>query len=551
MNNRSLYFGDNLEVLREKFPGNDGYFDLIYLDPPFNSNRNYNVLFKEGLVDSEAQTHAFEDSWHWTHEAQAEFDHLVTNTNEAISNLMLALEKVVGHNDVLAYLTMMTVRLFELHRVLKSTGSIYLHCDPTASHYLKIVMDAVFGKQNFRNEIVWKRQSAHSDAKYKWADVGDIVLFYVKSASAPFYPQYTEHNQEYVQDFYKYDDHDGRGMYRLADMASPNPRPLMMYEWKGYAYPTKGWRYQKDTMQKLDDEGRIYYPKYKDGSPDHSRRLALKRYLNEQEGTIVTNIWTDIPPVQSRGESLGYPTQKPERLLERIILAASKEGDWVLDPFCGCGTTISATEKLARNWVGIDISMLAVKLIERRIVKQHPELKNEIRINGLPKDMAGARSLFEHDPWDFEYWVAVHLLDARPPAGKTKDNMRGADKGIDGIITLITDTQNGQMQYGKVIVQVKGGHVTRSQVSTLISDVMRDKALGGIFVSLEKPTYPMKQEAAAAGMTKTSIGEFPKIQLLTVEELLSGNKQANLRGMISPYKQALAFQATIDQTSLL
>jgi len=542
MNNRSLYFGDNLEVLREKFPGSDGYFDLIYLDPPFNSNRNYNVLFKEGLVDSEAQTHAFEDSWHWTHEAQAEFDHLVTNTNEAISNLMLALEKIIGHNDVLAYLTMMTVRLFELHRVLKPTGTIYLHCDPTASHYLKIVMDTIFGKQNFRNEIIWQRTSSHNDSS-KWASVHDTIYFYTKSDVFAWNATFTPHDPEYVKNFYRYSDQ--RGKYRLDHIirsSSMGPRPNLAYEYKDYT-PEWGWRVKKEKLEEIDKDGRLEWGK--------TGRPYLKRYLDEQKGTPIKSVITDIPPIGAQAaERLGYPTQKPEMLLERILQASSNEDDWILDPFCGCGTTVAAAEKLKRYWAGIDVSMLAVKLIERRLVKEYPKLKDKIYINGLPKDVAGAKALFAADPWDFEYWVAVHLLDARPPAGKSKDNMKGADKGIDGIITLITDTQNGQMQYGKVIVQVKGGHVTRSQVSTLISDVMRDKALSGVFVSLEKPTSPMKQEAATAGTTRTSVGEFPKIQLLTVEELLSG-KRANLPGMVSPYKQALAFQATINQTSLL
>jgi site-specific DNA-methyltransferase (adenine-specific) len=543
MNNRSLYFGDNLEVLREKFPGSDGYFDLIYLDPPFNSNRNYNVLFKEGLVDSEAQTHAFEDSWHWTHDAQAEFDHLVTNTNEAISNLMLALEKIVGHNDVLAYLTMMTVRLFELHRVLKPTGSIYLHCDPTASHYLKIVMDTVFGKENFRNEIVWKRHEGHSDAK-RFASTHDIIFYYRKSRDAIFNKVHVSYSPEQLSRYKP--DETGR-LYTGQDLTGAGWSPNRSDEWRGVSPgANRHWMWSLEERERLLAEGKILLRQ--DGKP---RKDGYKVYLDEMPGKVVGDVWTDVERVaNTSAERLGYPTQKPEALLERIINASSNEDSWILDPFCGCGTSVSVAENLKRNWVGIDISMLAVKLIERRLVKQHPVLKNHIYINGLPKDLAAAHALFANDPWDFEYWVAVHLLDARPPAGKSKDNMKGADKGIDGIITLITDTQNGHMQYGKVIVQVKGGHVTRSQVSTLISDVMRDKASGGIFVSLEKPTSPMKQEAAHAGTTRSSLGEFPKIQLLTVEELLNG-KRANLPGMVSPYKQALAFQATINQTSLL
>lgn len=491
MHNRSLFFGDNLEILRDRFSGSDGYFDLIYLDPPFNSNRNYNVLFKEGLVDSEAQTHAFEDSWHWTPETQAEFTHLVENTNEAISNLMLALEKIVGHNDVLAYLTMMTVRLFELHRVLKLTGSIYLHCDPTASHYLKIVMDTIFGKKNFRNEIIW----AYRGAGYPKKDFGkrhDVIFRYSKTDNYAF----------------------------ILDAVREPYAEATVERFKHYI----------GNVRKSGDFG-----------------LQELNPLGKQPDD-----WWQIQPIApSAKERLGYPTQKPEKLMERIILASSKEGDWVLDPFCGCGTTVSVAEKLKRNWVGIDISMLAVKLIERRVVKAHGELKDKIHINGLPKDMGGAHALFASDPFDFEYWVAVHLLDARPPAGKDKDHMKGADKGIDGIITLLTDTQNGQVSYGKVLVQVKGGHVQRNQVSTLIADVAREKSVGGVFVSLEKPTAPMKAEAAAAGVARTTIGEFPKIQLLTVEELLSGKQRPILPGQISPYKSSLPFQATVNQTNLL
>ncbi|MGH7195907.1 MAG: DNA methyltransferase [Candidatus Saccharimonadales bacterium] len=518
MNNRSLYFGDNLEILRDRFPGEQGYFDLIYLDPPFNSNRNYNVLFKEGLVDSEAQTHAFEDSWHWTNEAQAEFTRLVENSNEAISELMLALEKIVGHNDVLAYLTMMTVRLFELWRVLKPTGSIYLHCDPTASHYLKIVMDTVFGKKNFRNEIIWHyRRWTNASTEFK--KMHDTIFFYTKSTSHTFNPIFIEPTDSQAAVV-------ARG-YNVNSVPSKNGKILQLLV------------YNKDTVDKLVREGKLDLSKYgnviyKDSGETEANDVWQIQYLHSQAK-----------------ERLGYPTQKPEKLLERILEASSKKGDWVLDPFCGCGTTVSVAEKLGRNWVGIDVSMLAVKLIERRLVKAHEELKDKININGLPKDMGGARALFAADPFDFEYWVAVHLLDARPPAGKDKDHMKGADKGIDGVITLVTDTQNGQVAYGKVLVQVKGGKVQRNQVSTLIADVAREKSVGGVFVSLEKPTAPMKQEAAAAGTSQTAFGQFHKIQLLTVEELLTGKRRPNLPGQVAPYENALPFQATVDQTSLL
>ncbi len=274
----TLFYGDNLKILREYIPSES--VDLIYLDPPFNSNRNYNVLFKdESGQDSEAQITAFEDTWHWNHIAEQTYDELVTQSPDHISKMIVALRDFIGTNQMTAYLVMMAVRLIEMHRVLKSTGSLYLHCDPTASHYLKIILDTIFGPQNFRNEIIWKRQSAHSDAKTKFADVTDTILFYAKSREAKFNPQYGLHDPEYVEKFYRFDDHDGRGPYRLDNITSPNPRPNMMYEWLGFAWPQKGWRYQRETMQKLHDEGRIYYPRLKDGTLDTTKRPAVKRYL--------------------------------------------------------------------------------------------------------------------------------------------------------------------------------------------------------------------------------------------------------------------------------
>lgn len=489
LQNRTLFFGDNLEILREKFPDKpdgDGYFDLIYLDPPFNSNRDYNVLFKEGLTDSQAQVQAFEDSWHWTREAQVVFEELAgvksskTKINEQISNLMLALEKLVGHNDVLAYLTMMTVRLIELHRVLKKTGSIYLHCDPTASHYLKIAMDAIFGKQNFRNEIIW----CYRGAGYPKRDFGkrhDVIFRYSRSNNYTF--NLDDVREEYAE--------------------------ATKERFKHYIGNIRGG---KDFgLQQLNPLGK---------QPDD---------------------WWQIQPIApSSKERLGYPTQKPEALLERIIKASSKEGNWVLDPFCGCGTTVAVAEKLDRNWVGIDITTLAINLIKHRLQKQFYEKRIKIFVDGLPKDLAGAKSLFKKDPFEFEYW-ALDLVNAMPAQSKSKENMRGADKGIDGIITFIKGVNNnGKHDYGKILVQVKGGHIQRADIATLKGDIEREKAEGGLFVTLEEPTRPMKEEAVSAGSFGVNFykGEFPKIQILTVEELLKG-KGPTLPLWSEPYyKQA-------------
>ncbi len=480
LRNRVLFFGDNLEILRDKFPDKpdgDGYFDLIYLDPPFNSNRDYNVLFREGLVDSQAQVQAFEDSWHWTHEAQKTLEELIgvrpsnARINDQIANMMLAFEKMIGHNDMLAYLIMMTIRLIELHRVLKKTGSIYLHCDPTASHYLKIVMDAIFGKQNFRNEIIWHYTGGgRSKSCFSWKH--DIILCYSKTNQAVF-------NIDAVRIPYK--------------------------ETSGYA---------------------------KSGISS----AAGKKYMPNPLGTPVDDVW-DIPIINPLSkERLGYPTQKPERLLERIIKASSKEDDWVLDPFCGCGTTVSVAERLNRQWVGIDVTMLAINLIKHRLENQFIGKLLPISIDGIPKDISGARALARKNPFEFEYW-ALDLVRAMPAKSKSKEQMRGADKGIDGIITIAKDVQNGIQQCGKIIVQVKSGSVERRDIATLKGDVEREKADGGLLLTLEEPTRPMSEETVSAGTYQVHYApgrEFPKIQILTIKELLA-NKKPELPLWSEPY----------------
>jgi len=505
MQNRTLYFGDNLEILREKFldkPDSDGYFDLIYLDPPFNSNRDYNVLFKEGATDSQAQVQAFGDSWHWTAEAQKTLEELVgvksskTKINEQISNLMLALEKLVGHNDVLAYLTMMTIRLIELHRVLKKTGSIYLHCDPTASHYLKIVMDVIFGKENFQNEIIWSYGARATVRKSGFPQKHDILLVYSKSSNYFFNPLHV-------------------GQYKDPDLKRYNQ------------VDEQGKRYA--LIKRIrSGTGEVYYG---------------KTYPNE-EGAPMTDVW-DIPTMASTSsERLGYATQKPEALLERVINASSKEGDWILDPFCGCGTTVAVAEKLDRNWVGIDITTLAINLIKHRLRKQFADKNIKIWVDGLPKDLSGAEALFKKDPFEFEYWC-LDLVNAMPAQSKTKENMRGADKGIDGIITFVKEIVNGEQKYGKLLVQVKGGTVHRDDIATLKGDVGRERAEGGVLITLEKPTQPMRQEAVSAGSYKVMLGvetDFPKIQILTVEQLLNGEKPKVSLITTPYYKEAKKFE---------
>jgi site-specific DNA-methyltransferase (adenine-specific) len=415
----------------------------------------------------------------------------------------------------MAYLAMMAVRLLELHRVLKPTGSLYLHCDPTASHYLKLVLDAIFGASFYRNEITWKRTTTHSDSK-TWSRVADTILFYTNGDNFAWNTPRDLHSEEYVAGKYTHDDGDGR-LYMLDNMTSPNPRPNMMYEWKGFPYPDKGWRYSMATMKHLDDEMRIYYPTKPDGSYDLNKRPRLKRFLSEMEGGVMGTIWTDIPPINSQAqERLGYPTQKPLALLERITSASSNPGDVVLDPFCGCGTAVHAAQKLGRQWIGIDITHLAVSLIERRLKDAFPGIIFDV--HGTPKDIDGARDLATRDKYQFQWW-AVSLIDAQPYGGKKK----GADSGIDGLIYFRSDAKTTE----RAIVSVKGGeHVGVPMIRDLKGVLDREKAPIGVFLTLAAPTHPMIAEAASAGFYELGARKYPRLQIITIEDALHGEKPA-------------------------
>jgi len=509
----TLFYGDNLEILREYIPGES--VDLIYLDPPFNSQRTYNVLFKyESGAESEAQITAFDDTWHWNASAEETYHSLVTAAPDRVSQMIAALRQFIGPSQMLAYLVMMAARLVELHRVLKPTGSLYLHCDPTASHYLKIILDSIFGPEQFINEIVWKRTTTHSDAR-RWSPVTDTILFYSKTNSSTWNPQHTAHDVEYVATKYRHNDDDGRGPYRLDNMTSPNPRPNLMYSWKGHESPPKGWRYSKETMQKLDEDGRIWYPDSK------SKRIQLKRYLSEMSGRIVDNLWLDISPINSQAtERLGYPTQKPLELLERIIKASSNPGDVILDPFCGCGTTVAAAQKLNRRWIGIDITHLSIALMKYRLQQMFPDA--QFQIVGEPQSLQSARQLAQDDRFQFEWW-ALSLVKARPSGGEqgSKQGKKGADRGIDGVVTFIDDA-TGKPK--RILVQVKSGKVSSRDIRDLVGTVKRESAAMGFFLTLEAPTRDMTTEAVSAGFYESPgwNQRFPKIQILTIDELLKG-----------------------------
>ena len=504
----ALYYGDNLPVLREYLASES--VDLIYLDPPFNSNASYNVLFKEQSGErSAAQITAFEDTWHWGWESETAFREVVQAGPEKLSRLLQAMREFLGRNDMMAYLVMMAQRMIEFHRVLKPTGSIYLHCDPTASHYLKLLMDASFGKENFRNEIVWKRSSAHSDAK-AMGRTHDIILLYAKdSSSFSWNTQYQSYDPEYIRTHYRYKTDDGR-VYRTDNLTATGlSGGGYEYEWKGV---TRVWRAPPETMERLHNEGRIRYTR--NGVAEYIR------YLDEMPGVPLQDIWTDIPPVNPQArERLGYPTQKPEALLERIIQASSNEGDVVLDPFCGCGTAIAAAERLNRNWVGIDVTHLAVALIRHRLRDTFGDDLGPYDVIGEPQDVASAESLAQQDRYQFEWW-ALGLVDARP----AQDKRKGADSGIDGYIYFFDD-DNGKAK--RVIVQVKSGNVGVSQIRDLKGVLERENAQVGLFITLKGPTSPMLTEAASAGVYVPDLypnHEFPRLQILTIEELLAGRE---------------------------
>ncbi|MCL4343905.1 MAG: restriction endonuclease [Nitrososphaerota archaeon] len=498
----TLYYGDNLDILRKYIK--DESIDLIYLDPPFNSKADYNILYKEpNGTQSVSQIQAFSDFWHWDEQAEKTYEYLLENPSvpERVKRLVRALYDFLGNNDMSAYLVMMAARLIELRRVLKDTGSIYLHCDPTASHYLKLVMDAVFSAKNFRAEIIWKRTFAHSNAK-TYGGVHDIILFYSKGDNWTWNNQFQQYDQKYLSSHYNLKDKNGKYLQLTALIA---PGKGYVYEWKGV---TKNWRLPKESMEKLESEGRLYYTK--------NGTARYIRYLDEMPGTPLQDVWTDIPPINSQAkERLGYPTQKPLELLERIIKASSNEGDVVLDPFCGCGTALDAAEKLHRHWIGIDITHLAINVIRKRLKDRYPNV-NFVTI-GEPTDLAGARELAQNDRYQFQWW-ALALVDAVPFNEKKK----GADTGIDGVI-YNPARGIGKDYYG--VVQVKSGHVNSAQIRDFKGTIEREKADYGIFITLEEPTRDMNTEAVTAGYFTSHWGDqIPKIQIITIESLLNGEK---------------------------
>ncbi len=530
MDTNTLYYGDNLEILRKYI--SDNSVDLIYLDPPFNSKATYNLLYKEHSGElSHAQITAFEDTWQWGIESEASLKEIALSSiaPQPAKELMSVLPNFVGQKTPMrAYLTMMAIRLVELKRVLKDTGSIYLHCDPTASHYLKILMDTIFGGANFRNEIVWKRTSAHSGSK-RWAPVHDTILFYTKTSNFMWNATFSDYGEEYLDSFYRFKDDIGR--YQLGDLTGAGTRlGDSGRPWHGinptnigrhWAVPNRilkerlGDNILSATVQEkldaLDKEGLVYWPS-KGSMP------RLKRYHRQDGGVSILDVISDINPTGAHAkERLGYPTQKPEALLERIIRASSNEGDIVLDPFCGCGTALVTAQMLNRKWIGIDITHLAISTMKWRLERMfNLKPEKDYKVIGEPKDTESAKALSQQSKYQFQWW-AVSLIGGQPYGDKKK----GADSGIDGYLYFMDEKDKVK----KAIISVKGGNVGVSQVRDLIGVVKREKAQMGIFLTLEPPTRPMEQEAVLEGFYDSPLGKkYQKIQIFSIDQLMNGHK---------------------------
>ena len=471
--NRTLIRGDNLEAMRE-FP--DACIDLIATDPPFNSKRNYFVPFKDEKGKSpDILIKAFADTWPWGTEAEMAYHELLVNINGQIGDTIEGLRKFLNETPMMAYLVMMAVRIVEMHRLLKDTGSLYLHCDPTASHYLKIILDAIFGVKNFRNEIIWCYTQGGRGQK-DFPRKHDVIFRYTKSTT------------------YLFDAEAIRVGYQLVSENS------------------------SDSFTKTDEDGRLYKEVF--GS-DRKRKY---RYYKE-DGKVPYDWWTDIPKKTGNSakskdtELTGYPTQKPIKLYKRIIAASSTVGDIVLDPFAGCGTTAIAAEQLDRQWIGIDLTYLAIGAVKLQIEKLCPHIRDEIIVIGTPEDANQALDLARTDHAGFEAWCVSHVLQFQSNAKKV------ADGGIDGRMKFPVGRVNGKQAYGKAVAQVKGGTATIGHIRDFRTAMRNDEADLGVFVATAPPTRGMKQEIARAGFYEYPFNQerFPSLQHFQIQDYFRGD----------------------------
>lgn len=533
-----LYYGDNLDVMRKHI--RDETVDLCYIDPPFNSQRNYNQIYNNVGQEDRAQAQAFVDTWVWDDHAKECFEQILFNVNGVQTKqsieLIRGFDTVLGRGSLLAYLVNMTVRVAEIRRTLKPTGSFYLHCDPTASHYLKLVCDALFVSQggDYKNEIVWKRTNAHSDSKQGASHYGrihDIILFYSKGPKPTFNTQWLPYDREYTETHYRYVEEGTGRRFRKGDLTANKPGGDTSYEWKGVR-PYKGryWAYSKAKMEEFESQGRLIYTK--SGMPEY------KRYLDEMPGRPAQDAWEDIPPLNSQAqERLGYPTQKPEALLERIIKSSSNEGDTVLDAYCGCGTTTAVAQRLNRRWIGIDITYQSISLVLRRLEKAYgPEVLAQITQDGIPRDMASAVAL-AHKKDDrvrkeFEKWAVLTYTNNRAVINSKK----GADGGVDGTAYFMTSKRDN----AKIIFQVKSGHVGRGDVAKLRGDMERERAELAVLITLEEPSGPMLKDASAAGSYRhEAMGKsYDRIKVVTVKEIIEQDKRLDIPMSLEVLKAA-------------
>lgn len=473
----ALYCGDNLTVLRQNIPAES--VDLVYLDPPFNSQQDYNVIYQDKTGKRSAvQQHAFHDSWEWGDAAEGAYQDVV-RAGGKVGQAVEALYKILGNSDLMAYLCMMAPRLVLLHRVLKPTGSLYLHCDPSASHYLKVLLDAAFGPELFRNEIVWHYSGWNKKLKDHFERRSDHILFYAKGP-AQFFAGYAE-------------------------------------PWKDDA------EYVRVRKQKIrrDPQGRAFV------LSDAGGGKRVHRYLDEAiaAGRPADNVWDLDKLNNSSKERLGYPTQKPEALLERIIGASSNPGDVVLDPFCGCGTTVAVAQRLARHWIGIDVTYLALTVIEKRLVARFGRgVRDTWTLGGVPQEPAALMRLAHENYYGFQDCV-LYYLKGRPLTDD--ERRRGGDQGIDGELVFYEGERTGT-ETRRVIVQVKGGEQANpSWVRDLRGVLDRERERGaaiGVLVTATPPTDGMRHEAAACGRYESPTwgrgGPYPRLQLIHAPEQL-------------------------------
>jgi len=530
----NLYFGDNLDVLRNKIK--DESVDLVYLDPPFKSNANYNVLFKDRAGEpSESQAEAFRDTWEWGKAARDAYGD-IERANGDVALLLASFRRWMGENAMTAYLGMMTVRLLELRRVMRPAASIYLHCDPTASHYLKLVLDAIFGHESFVAEVIWRRTNARGTTG-RWPRLHDTIFHYAtgnayfKSLKAKADKAKLPHTLITGDDGIKYQTFELTGAGKTKQGESGKP-------WRGHDPGKLGrhWGNSHAQMDEWDNAGLIHWPR-DNGFP---RRRAETPFDPESRMVTVGDVWTDIDRLnQTAKERLGYPTQKPVALLKRIIEASSTPDMVVLDPFCGCGTTVEAAEQLGRTWTGIDVTHYAITLIERRLAKLSPRYQ----VAGRPTDLAGARELFVRDPYQFQWWAAWRL-----GAQTYRETKRGADRGIDGNIFFA----NGPYGTGRIIISVKGGdHLAPAFVRELRGTIEREEASMGILITLAEPTKAMNAEAAAAGfVSKSAHGRLPRLQNATIADILEG-RMPKLPPLPAPQRIAPRMRPKDGQLELL